>query len=153
MDGILMCGIAGFLSRRFPARAGSLLSGMAASISHRGPDDAGTWFDAEHGIGLAHRRLAILDLSAAGAQPMRSASGRYLLVFNGEIYNHADLRLELAKAGLESRWRGHSDTESLVAGFDAWGIQATIERAIGMFAFAVWDRDSATLTLARDRIG
>lgn len=122
---------------------------MAAAIVHRGPDGHGVWHDAGTGIGLAHRRLAILDLSAAGHQPMHSPCGRYVLVFNGEIYNHLDLRRRLGGEG----WRGHSDTETLLAGFDAWGIETTLTRAVGMFAVAVWDRTRRTLTLARDRLG
>jgi len=133
---------------------------MALTIGHRGPDDAGTWADEQAGIALGHRRLSIVDLSPAGHQPMPSASGRYVIAFNGEIYNHLVLRKELeamdCRASLamtEAGWRGHSDTETLLAGFDAWGIQATVERCIGMFAFAVWDRQERTLTLGRDRLG
>jgi len=151
-----MCGLTGFLGAApFPAQAGhqALLARMTGAIRHRGPDGAGYWCDAARGIALGHRRLAILDLSAAGHQPMRSAAGRYQIAFNGEIYNHLALRDQLAAAGWNGSWRGHSDTETLLAGFDAWGIQATLERAIGMFAFAVWDRETATLTLGRDRIG
>jgi asparagine synthase (glutamine-hydrolysing) len=125
---------------------------MAEAVSHRGPDDYGVWCDASAGISLGHRRLAILDLSAAGHQPMGSPSGRYVLVFNGEIYNHRDLRAELESVGVIA-WRGHSDTEILLAGFDTWGIAATVVRTVGMFAFAVWDRHTRTLTLARDRLG
>ncbi len=122
---------------------------MGGAIAHRGPDDHGVWHDAEVGIGLAHRRLSILDLSVAGHQPMQSVCGRYVLVFNGEIYNHPDLRTRLG----EQPWRGHSDTETLLAGFSAWGIEPTLERSVGMFALALWDRDRRTLTLARDRLG
>lgn len=151
-----MCGIAGFLDRAGqhggPDRA-ALLKRMADAIAHRGPDDEGFWRDDEAGIGLAHRRLAIVDISAAGHQPMPSVSGRYVLVYNGEVYNHLQLRAELDGAGKAAAWRGHSDTETLLAGFDAWGIRATLERATGMFAIAVWDRDQRILTLGRDRIG
>lgn len=115
----------------------------------RGPDDAGAWHDGDAGIGLAHRRLAVLDLSPAGRQPMACHTGRYVLAFNGEIYNHQDLRRQLG--GLA--WRGHSDTETLLAGFVAWGVRATLARCIGMFAFALWDRHERVLTLARDRMG
>jgi asparagine synthase (glutamine-hydrolysing) len=127
---------------------------MADSLTHRGPDDADTWIDPGAGIALGHRRLAVLDLSPAGHQPMASASGRYMLAFNGEIYNHLEIRSELStpqKTVLE--WRGHSDTETLLAGFDHWGVEATLGRCVGMFAFAVWDRESRVLTLARDRLG
>ncbi len=152
-----MCGIAGFLTAAGTDSAESTLSRMADAIRHRGPDDSGVWTDRPAGIGLAHRRLSIVDLSPAGHQPMMSPSERYVLVFNGEIYNHPDLRAELAKVGAGGTavggWRGHSDTETLLAGFDTWGIIATIERAIGMFAIAVWDRESQTLTLVRDRMG
>ena len=151
-----MCGLTGFLGAapNQPQDASLvLLRRMSDALRHRGPDDSGAWYDAAHGIALGHRRLSILDLSPAGHQPMRSAAGRYLIVFNGEIYNHLVLREALDAAHLGAGWRGHSDTETLLAGFDAWGIQATLERAVGMFAFAVWDRETATLTLGRDRIG
>lgn len=126
---------------------------MTDAIANRGPDSDGRWLDADAAIGLGHRRLAIVELSDAGAQPMASASGRYVLAYNGEIYNHMDVRAELGQQGRAPTWRGHSDTETLLAGFDAWGIRATVERSIGMFAFAVWDREARTLTLARDRLG
>ncbi len=146
-----MCGIAGGLT---VGRDGeTLLRGMIACVKHRGPDDGGVWQDADTGVGLAHARLSIVDLTAAGHQPMHSARGRFVLVFNGEIYNHEALRAELAKEGGAPAWRGHADTESLLAGFEAWGIEATVRRAIGMFAFAAWDRETRTLTLGRDRIG
>lgn len=146
-----MCGLAGALWR--DRRTGDLTSigqAMAAQIRYRGPDDVGVWHDAEAGILLAHVRLAIVDLSPAGHQPMVSPCGRYLLVFNGEIYNHLALRSEM---GRETDWRGHSDTETLLAGFARWGVMATLERAAGMFAFALWDRETGSLTLGRDRLG
>lgn len=143
-----MCGLAGFLSESYGQNAQLLLQQMAGTIVSRGPDDVGVWYDAA-GIGLAHRRLSILDLSPAGHQPMACATGRYVLAFNGEIYNHQVLRKELK--GFD--WRGHSDTETLLAGFVAWGVRATVERCIGMFAFAVWDRQESVLTLGRDRLG
>jgi len=123
------------------------------TIIHRGPDDSGIWYDDNHGIGLAHRRLAIVDLSPAGRQPMHSNSERYVIAFNGEIYNHYKLRAELEKANIAPHWRGHSDTETLLAAFEAWGIEATLQRCIGMFAIALWDKKTQTLTLARDRLG
>jgi asparagine synthase (glutamine-hydrolysing) len=126
---------------------------MTRALAHRGPDDQGIWVDAEGRIALGHRRLAIVDLSLAGHQPMASPAGRYVITFNGEIYNHADLRRELDGQGHQIAWRGHSDTETLLAGFDAWGIKPTLQRAFGMFAFAVWDRQDRALTLARDRLG
>ena len=149
-----MCGFAGFFSGAWPGDAAPLrLKAMTDAIAHRGPDAEGQWLDADAAIGLGHRRLAIVELSAAGAQPMLSASGRYVLAFNGEIYNHLDLRAELDKSARAPAWRGHSDTETLLAGFDAWGIRATVERAVGMFAFAVWCRQTRALTLGRDRLG
>ena len=145
-----MCGLAGFLGG---AVSRNTLSAMTASVMHRGPDSAGHWWDDSHGIALGHRRLAVVDLSDAGHQPMLSAAGRYVIVFNGEIYNHGDLRKEMERAALAPSWRGHSDTETLLAGFEVWGIQATLTRCLGMFAFAVWDKSSHTLTLGRDRLG
>ncbi len=127
---------------------------MGQAIAHRGPDDAGVWFDANTGIGLAHQRLAIIDVSAAGHQPMVSPSGRYVIAYNGEIYNHMALRRQLSVGNLAGPdWRGHSDTETLLAAVQAWGVRGAVERAIGMFAFALWDRRDATLTLCRDRLG
>jgi asparagine synthase (glutamine-hydrolysing) len=151
-----MCGFVGFLGweASFGREDGEALLGrMADTIVYRGPDDAGYWCEPEQKIGLGHRRLAVVDLSPAGHQPMHSSSGRYVIAFNGEIYNHADLRKELASSGLTLDWRGHSDTETLLACFDAWGVRATIERSIGMFAFAVWDCWERVLVLGRDRIG
>jgi len=149
-----MCGFTGFLGGLWGADAArAQLQAMTDAIAHRGPDADGQWFDADTVVALGHRRLSIVDLSAAGAQPMVSSSGRYVMAFNGEIYNHLDLRAELAQAGQAPAWRGHSDTETLLAGFDALGIRATVERAVGMFAFAVWCRQTRTLTLARDRLG
>lgn len=149
-----MCGFAGFFGGGWAGDVAPVrLRAMTNAIAHRGPDSEGQWLDADAGIALGHRRLSIVDLSAAGAQPMASASGRYVLAFNGEIYNHTDLRAELEGSARAPAWRGHSDSETLLAGFDAWGIGATTERAVGMFAFAVWCRQTRTLTLARDRMG
>ncbi|MDF1678182.1 MAG: asparagine synthase (glutamine-hydrolyzing) [Legionellaceae bacterium] len=148
-----MCGLVGFLGGQFQEdEAHPVLKKMADTLIHRGPDDEGVWFDAEAQIGLGHRRLSIIDLSSAGHQPMRSSSGRYVIALNGEIYNYKALRKTLEKSG-KAAWAGHSDTETLLAGFECWGIQATIERAVGMFAFAVWDRETRCLTLGRDRLG
>ena len=152
-----MCGFTGFLNATASldrAHAHALLRHMADEIVHRGPDSDGYWVDPDAGIGLAHRRLAIVDLSPAGGQPMVSASGRYVLAFNGEIYNHQRIRKTLERSGnLAGPWRGQSDTETLLAGFDGWGIVATLQRTVGMFAIALWDRELRQLTLARDRLG
>lgn len=149
-----MCGIAGFLTPRVSAaRDQSILRMMTDAIANRGPDDSGIWFDESTGVMLGHRRLAIVDLSPAGHQPMASASGRFVLVYNGEVYNHLDLRAELEAAGVAQSWRGHSDTEVLLAAFERWGVPEALSRFNGMFALAVWDRTSETLTLARDRLG
>jgi asparagine synthase (glutamine-hydrolysing) len=146
-----MCGIAGVLGGQAVDTA--TVTRMARVLAHRGPDDEGTWVDAEAGIALGHRRLSIIDLSPAGHQPMHSPSGRYVLTFNGEIYNYRELRAALDARGSGVEWRGHSDTETLLAGFDAWGIRETLERSSGMFALAVWDRKARALVLARDRLG
>lgn len=147
-----MCGFVGFLGGVVSAdRSESLLRNMADTLFHRGPDDGGYWCDPQQQIGFGHRRLAIMDLSSAGHQPMTSSSDRYVIAFNGEIYNHLDLRTALTKEGV--LWHGHSDTETLLAGFDAWGVEATVQRCIGMFAFAVWDKETLEVTLARDRMG
>ena len=155
-----MCGIAGFLAYNATRDAEQLSSeaaAMASAISHRGPDDFGVWFDKSLGVALAHRRLSIIDLSHAAHQPMVSPSGRYVIVFNGEIYNHTDLRAALGQVeGCDTalpHWRGHSDTETLIAGVEVWGLETTLRKTIGMFALALWDRQTRTLTLARDRLG
>lgn len=150
-----MCGIAGiwWRGKRREAELRNAAIRMADAIRHRGPDAGGSWVDEEAGIALGHRRLSILDLSPAGAQPMMSPSGRYVLAFNGEIYNHLELRTRLAAEGQASRSRGHSDTETLLASIDVWGLAPTLERANGMFALALWDRSTRRLTLARDRLG
>jgi asparagine synthase (glutamine-hydrolysing) len=145
-----MCGIAGLLSsgRVDPA----LLTQFAEALHHRGPDDQGVWFDQEAGIGLAHRRLSIVDLSPSGHQPMHSRDGRWVLSYNGEIYNHAELRTEL-DPGRALPWRGHSDTETLLECISAWGLEPALRKSIGMFALALWDRRERRLHLARDRFG
>lgn len=149
-----MCGIAGLLLLRDQEGRETLahLAGaMAETLRHRGPDDAGVWADPAAGIGLGHRRLSVIDLSAEGRQPMVSASGRYVIAYNGEVYNFPALRKELEPP--ERRFRGHSDTEVILAAIEAWGLEGAAKRFIGMFAFALWDREARELSLVRDRIG
>jgi asparagine synthase (glutamine-hydrolysing) len=129
------------------------LQAMNRAIAHRGPDAEGYWTDPEWGVALGHRRLSIIDLSPAGAQPMVSACGRYMLAYNGEIYNHASLRRELEDACTALAWRGHSDTETLLAAIAKWGLERALHKAAGMFALALWDRRDGVLSLARDRMG
>ena len=148
-----MCGIAGFLTLEEPDNPFAIATRMADAIVHRGPDSTGVWGDKAAGVMLAHRRLAILDLTQAGAQPMMSACGRYVIVFNGEVYNFESLRIELKKAGAAPHWRGRSDTEVIVAAIATWGLEAALKQFVGMFAFALWDRENRTLSLARDRLG
>jgi asparagine synthase (glutamine-hydrolysing) len=151
-----MCGLTGFWQPRGCGadEAQAIIRRMADTLIHRGPDDAGAWLDVSAGLALGHRRLAILDLSPAGHQPMLSASGRFVIAFNGEIYNHLALRDELAKVGAGgTAWRGHSDTETLLAAVEAWGVEAALKKAVGMFVLALWDGETRTLTLARDRMG
>lgn len=152
-----MCGFAGFLAAVGGVNrteAHDVLRQMGKAIEYRGPDSDGYWVDPDAGIGLAHRRLAIVDLTPAGAQPMVSGSGRYVLAFNGEIYNHDRLRTALAAEGkVFAPWRGHSDTETLLAGIEGWGLRHMLSKTIGMFAIALWDRQLRTLTLVRDRFG
>ncbi len=147
-----MCGIAGFLSKeRPPAGAETVLGNMTKSLAHRGPDGQGLWVDDSGAAALGHRRLAIIDLSETGLQPMRSASGRYVITFNGEIYNYREMRGQLESRGI--KLRGSSDTEVLLETIALDGIAKTLAAANGMFALALWDRQERTLTLARDRIG
>jgi asparagine synthase (glutamine-hydrolysing) len=146
-----VCGIAGLLSRKADNLAA--VGRMTDVIAHRGPDDQGVWTDPDAGIALGHRRLSILDLSPLGHQPMASRDDRWMLCFNGEIYNHMALRADLEAQGHVAAWRGHSDTETLVEGIAAWGLSATLERATGMFALALWDRRDRALHLVRDRFG
>jgi len=149
-----MCGIAGFLQPAgLPGEAPVIADRMAAALRRRGPDDQDVWLDAASGIALVHRRLSVVDTSAAGRQPMRSHSGRYVLSANGEIYNHLALRQALREQGVDVPWRGHSDIETLLAAIDAWGLEKALRRSVGMFALALWDRTSRTLSLARDRMG
>lgn len=148
-----MCGITGLLSRFVCSDAGAekIVSAMTERLTPRGPDDGGVWLDSDAGIALGHRRLRIIDLSAAGEQPMHSACGRYVLAYNGEIYNFVELRQDLEKRG--AQFRGHSDTEVLLHAFSVYGVEAALRQANGMFALALWDRHEHELYLARDRIG
>ena len=148
-----MCGLTGFWALRQRDDARASIEAMSVTLRHRGPDAAGLWIDQAAGIALGHRRLAVLELSELGAQPMQSQCDRFVLVFNGEIYNHSELRRELGSAGQALEWRGNSDTETLLGAFAAWGVAASLQRAVGMFAIALWDRRERRLTLARDRFG
>src|SRR5439155_10379133 len=149
-----VCGLTGFidLERRLAvAQLAGIAQRMACSIAHRGPDDADTWVDAEAHLAMGYRRLAIIDLSLAGRQPMQSASGRFVISYNGEIYNAPEMRRELEAEG--ATFRGHSDTEVMLEGFERWGMARTLDKIGGMFAIALWDRQSHSLSLIRDRLG
>jgi asparagine synthase (glutamine-hydrolysing) len=148
-----MCGIAGFLTAGSVPAAERVVTAMTDAIAYRGPDGSGHWLDKEAGIALGHRRLAIIDLSEAGYQPMVSNSGRFVVTYNGEIYNFRELRAEIEAQVSGLPWRGHSDTEVLLAAIELWGAHDALTRLNGMFAFALWDRHRRTLTLARDRVG
>ena len=151
-----MCGIAGFidnLNQRDKFDHNKIIADMTSSLIHRGPDDEGHWHDSNSGVTLGHRRLSIVDLSFYGHQPMMSSSKRYVIVFNGEIYNHLLLRKDLEKSNTDIAWRGHSDTETLLACIDAWGITKSIQRCSGMFAIAIYDKKKKVLILARDIAG
>jgi len=149
-----MCGIAGFwknASGRSVDKLEGIVSTMAKTLVHRGPDDSGAWSDPDAGIALGHRRLSIIDVSKAGHQPMLSADGRFVITYNGEVYNFQELRQELGKKS--HRFNGHSDTEVMLAAIVQWGVEDSVKKFNGMFAFAVWDRRDRLLWLIRDRIG
>src|SRR6476620_2164961 len=148
-----MCGITGIFQDQRASRPGDLaaIGQLTASLRHRGPDAEGFWFDRDAGVALGHRRLAIVDLTDAGRQPMLSESGRFVITFNGEIYNHSALRLELQCLG--QRFIGSSDTEVLLAMIERWGLEKALSRSNGMFAIGLWDRHNRILHLARDRMG
>lgn len=148
-----MCGLTGGWTARHFRALKDALPQMTAALAHRGPDDAGHWFDRDAGVALGHRRLAIVDLSPHGHQPMASAGGRFAILLNGEIYNHSALRKELEREGRSPSWRGTSDTETLLAAIERWGLPGALQRSIGMFAIALWDRAERELWLARDRLG
>lgn len=149
-----MCGIAGFIDlKRGTAAAGleALVRGMAATLHHRGPDEGGVWAEAEAGVALGHRRLSIVDLSPAGRQPMISASGRFVICYNGEVFNAGELKAAIGSS--QPAWRGHSDTEVLLEASEALGVEAAVAKAVGMFAYALFDRSTRELWLVRDRLG
>ncbi|GIA87696.1 asparagine synthase (glutamine-hydrolyzing) [Vibrio cholerae] len=146
-----MCGISGWLTLNLSLSFFENNSMLA--LLHRGPDDVGSWSNHNATTGLIHNRLSVVDLSPAGHQPMASACDRFVIAFNGEIYNHLDLRDQLKSQGSAPAWRGHSDTETLLACFSAWGIETTLKATVGMFAMALWDKQEQQLTLARDRLG
>jgi len=149
-----MCGIAGFWGAAGNAEGmAETVRRMGEAIAHRGPDGRGEWVSANVGLAMSHRRLAIIDLTDAGRQPMHSASGRWTIVFNGEIYNYLDVRGELERTKGVVAWRGHSDTEVLAEALDLWGVEGALARCEGMFVFAAWDNAAGVLVLARDRLG
>ena len=151
-----MCGFAGFYLNGAGDTRGLMeanVAMMANTLEHRGPDDCGVWLDSEEPIAFGHRRLSIVDISASGHQPMMSANKKYVIALNGEIYNHTKLRKELNLLNSNFHWNGHSDTETLLAGFELWGIRETLDKIVGMFSIALWDIESKTLHLIRDRFG
>ena len=151
-----MCGFAGFYlnsGEEAPVELEKIIANMTDKLEHRGPDDSGIWLDHKHSLALGHRRLSIVDVSSSGHQPMISASRRYVIALNGEVYNHSQLRNELDLINPNSPWNGHSDTETLLAGIEVWGIEKTLSKAVGMFAIALWDKKNHTLNLIRDRFG
>lgn len=149
-----VCGLAGVLiSERKSIPLSDIVDAMSATLTHRGPDSGGNWVDTTQGIGLSHRRLSIVDLSEHGQQPMMSQNERYVLAYNGEVYNHMDVRTLLEKETGPIRWSGHSDTETIIEAIARLGIEKTLTELVGMFAIALWDRQEGELTLARDRIG
>jgi asparagine synthase (glutamine-hydrolysing) len=147
-----MCGICGFYSK-FLSTYDNVILKMNLSISHRGPDSSGVWQDRNSGIVLGHQRLSIIDLSITGNQPMNSNSDRFVITYNGEIYNHLEIRRELEKISSTLQWKGSSDTETLLESIDFWGVEKTLKKIDGMFSFVVWDKKARSLTLARDRMG
>jgi asparagine synthase (glutamine-hydrolysing) len=148
-----MCGLVGYWNPHNSEGLGCIARTMAGAIAHRGPDGAGVWTDPSVGLALGHRRLSVVDLSSAGDQPMLSTNERWVIVFNGEIYNHLDLRRDLKSDGAAPTWRGTSDTETLLASISHYGFERTLQKTVGMFSIALWDRQDRILSLARDRFG
>ena len=151
-----MCGIAGYYGGEWAtglSGAEHQLNLMADALVHRGPDSSGIWADINNTIGFAHRRLAVIDTSITGHQPMTSNNGRYVIVFNGEIYNHEILRSEIELSNTTVKWRGSCDTETLLLCIQKWGLRTTLKKVEGMFAIALWDKEKKELSLARDRMG
>ena len=147
-----MCGINGFYSKS-KSKFNNIIEKMNYAISHRGPDSNGSWSDQKSGIVLGHQRLSIIDLSVAGSQPMQSNSGRFIITYNGEIYNHIEIRKELELSRYNLNWQGTSDTETLLEAIDFWGIEKALMKIEGMFSFGLWDKKNSSLTLVRDRMG
>ena len=143
-----MCRISGFYSKNLSSYNNVILK-MNRAISHRGPDGSGTWKDTNFGIFFGHQRLSIIDLSTAGNQPMISSSGRYVITYNGEVYNHINIRKELEQKNSNIKWRSHTDTETLLEAFEVWGVEKTLNKIESMFAFVIWDKKLRILTLAR----
>ena len=147
-----MCGITGFYSKT-SSNFNNIILKMNSAIAHRGPDSSNIWQDKNSGIVFGHQRLSILDLSTAGNQPMVSSSGRYIITYNGEIYNHLEIRKELNKINLNIKWKSNTDTETLLEALELWGFEKTLKKIVGMFAFGLWDKKNRSLILVRDRIG
>ena len=147
-----MCGISGFYSKT-SSMFNNAIKNMNSAISHRGPDTDGVWIDKSSGVFFGHQRLSIIDLSKAGNQPMVSHSERFVITYNGEIYNHLEIRNEIEKNGFSINWRGTSDTETLLQAIECWGIETTLKKILGMYAFVVWDKKKRSLLIARDRMG
>ncbi len=147
-----MCGITGFYSKTSSTFNNAILK-MNSAISHRGPDSNNTWQDKNSGVVFGHQRLSILDLSMAGNQPMKSNSERFIITYNGEIYNHHEIRQDLKKIGKNIKWKSNTDTETLLEALEIWGVEKTLQKIVGMFAFGLWDKKNHTLYLIRDRMG
>ena len=150
-----MCGIVGFIEKKYfnAEKAKSIIKKMTDSMFHRGPDDSGFWMDNKNKLALGHRRLSVIDVSKAGLQPMSSSNSRFVIVFNGEIYNHKILRKQLEVLNKSPAWNGNSDTETVLACIEGWGLEKSLEKFVGMFAMAIWDKKNSELFLARDRFG